>query len=285
MKELLQKEKRLFLNFIHKNLPDMPKTFDEGLGIASERFFFNRDVIYKIPELNKIRTVLEAPCDGLMGIPGMNSVVFVRLGKNVTLSSPSEELLHYSKKFWKQLKLKADFKVSDPLLSGIKGKYDLVWNYCTFEHFGEPLFRRMLELSNKYVLIVTQNAYNYGYLIHRLYHKYKKCEWDHGSPEFMKLKNLKKLFNKYGVKIIDSGVFDVPPWFDTFDMHVRLNKNKELKTRESTKWVWTALKESDEKKLANNKLIKKLDLFQKLLFFPFNYIFAHHFYVLGELQK
>ena len=132
-------DNKLLLDFIERNLPNVPDNFDEGLGIASERFFYNK-VITRYFKDNWPKTVLEAPSDGLMGAVGMNSAIFARNGAKVVLGSPSEKLLKSSEKFWKMLKLDGmvEFK------SGIYDKlpfpdndFDVVTNYCMFEHFHD----------------------------------------------------------------------------------------------------------------------------------------------------
>ncbi len=50
-------DRKLLLGFIERNLPDMAKDFDEGLGIASERYFFNK-IIEKNFKSNVPATVL-----------------------------------------------------------------------------------------------------------------------------------------------------------------------------------------------------------------------------------
>ncbi|MFH1825343.1 MAG: class I SAM-dependent methyltransferase [Candidatus Firestonebacteria bacterium] len=280
-------DRELLLNFIDRNLPDMTKDFDEGLGIASERIFLNRIIRKVFDNDQKPKTVLEAPVDGLMGIPGMNSVVFARIGSSVTVCSPSEALLDNAKKFWSLLKLneKASFKPGVyEKLPFPDGSFDLVWNYCMFEHFkdGEAFLNEMKRVSKKYVFLATQNFYNYGYIIHKYYHFKNKQVWDHGYVKWMRLGRLKKLFKKAGLKIMAKGCFDTPPWFDTFDMHTRGKIKAIMSEEEKKNWYWSSLPEGDEDKLKDNKWIKRLELFEKFMIFPLNYLFAHHFYIIGE---
>ena len=276
---------KLLLHFIEKNLPDMAKDFDEGIGIASERYFVSKVIDYLMK--NKIRTVLEAPSDGLMGIPGMNSVFFAQAGAKVTLGSHSEKLLQNSKPFWNKLGFsdKINFsKLTDITLPFSEKQFDLVWNYCMFEHFldADKLLKEMIRVSNKYVFIITQNVYNYGYPIHIRYHKKRDQVWDHGYSKWMKMGNLKKLFKKNNLKIVKAGCVDVPPWFDTFDMHTRGKIKGIMSEEQKAKWYWSSLQKGDLERLEINSYIKVLALFEKLLFFPFNYLFAHHFYIIGE---
>jgi ubiquinone/menaquinone biosynthesis C-methylase UbiE len=280
----MDEDGRLLIRFLEKNLPAMATTFDEGLGIASERYSVNK-VIKKIIENDKIEKVLEAPVDGLMGIPGMNSVIFARKGANVIVGSPSKKLLENAKNFWKKLELekKVEFITVLDKFPFSENSFDLVWSYCMFEHFkdAEKLLDEMKRVSKKYVLLITQNAYNYGYPIHRLYHVVNRQAWDHGYTKWMKLGNLNDLFIKNGLIVKMKGCVDVPPWFDTFDMHTRGKIKFFLKEEKKKEWFWSALQEDDMKKLSENGLIKKLEHFEEKLTWPLNYFFAHHFFILG----
>ena len=280
----MKKDEKLFIEFLNKNLPDMAPTFDEGIGIASERFFMAR-IIKDIMTKYSIKTVLEAPVDGLMGIPGMNSVYFARLGAKVTIASPSKALLENAQKFWQKLNLIRSVRfVHDPdFRFPFKNKsYDLVWNYCTFERFKDnDLLNQMKKISKNLILLTTQNRYNYGYLIHKLYHQKKKEVWDHGYSDLMDLANLKKICKRNKLKVLQAGVFDIPPWFDTFDMHTRGLGKKFV--GDEKKWYWSALQDGDLALLSKNRLIKFLDIFSKIIP-PVNYLFAHHFFILASKE-
>jgi ubiquinone/menaquinone biosynthesis C-methylase UbiE len=279
--------------FIEANLPDMPKDFDEGLGIASERFAVNKMLLRFLREQGdgvRMDSALEAPVDGLMGIPGMNSVVFARdLGAKVVVGSPSQALLDYSARFWDKLCLQDHVEfchLTDDHLPFDDRSFDWVWNYCTFEHFEDAhaLLNEMKRVSRRYVCIVTQNAFNYGYPIHRLYHRLRHQAWDHGSPRWMRMSALTQLFQDCHLRIVQRGCVDVPPWLDTFDMHIR-GKVKGVMSHEGAKaWFWSSLQEEDANRLARDPIIRGLERFQSALFFPLNYMFAHHFYLIAEVD-
>jgi ubiquinone/menaquinone biosynthesis C-methylase UbiE len=282
----------LLRTFLERNLPDMATTFDEGLGIASERYSVNKALLrFAREHMNghRVERVLEAPVDGLMGIPGMNSVVLARdLGAEVVVGSPSQGLLDHASRFWSELDLrdKVQFEVMGESFPYPDNTFDWVWNYCTFEHYDDArsLLLEMKRVSRRYVCIVTQNAYNYGYPIHRLYHALHRQPWDHGSSHWMKLGNLVRLFHECGLNVVARGCVDVPPWFDTFDMHTRGKIKQYMSNDGAQAWFWSSLQPGDMDRLAQNRLIKWLERFESSLFFPINYLFAHHFYVIGEIQ-
>jgi SAM-dependent methyltransferase len=274
-------------------MPDMPTTFDEGLGIASERYAVNKVLLKFFQDHARghpIRRVLEAPADGLMGVPAMNSVVLAReLGADVVVGSPSETLLNHSARFWSKLDLRPQVKfglVAEHFPYRDRS-FDWVWNYCTFERFEDArsLLREMKRVSRRYVCVVTQNAYNYGYPIHWLYHRAHRQPWDHGYGRWMKLGNLVRLFEECGLAVLDRGCVDVPPWFDTFDMHIRGKIKGYMSDEGSEGWFWSSLQPGDMDELASNRTIQRLERFESSLFFPLDYLFAHHFYVIGEIKE
>ncbi|MBI2940631.1 MAG: class I SAM-dependent methyltransferase [Chloroflexi bacterium] len=278
------RDHELFEGFLARNLPAMATTFDEGLGIASERYFLNRLVERILPD--RIETVLEAPVDGLMGVPGMNSVVFARRPARVWVGSPSRPLLDNARPFWEQLGLgdRVEFVEAADQFPFADRTFDLAWNYCTFERFRDAgsLLDEMIRVSRRYVFVVTQNYFNYGTPIHKLYHWRNRQEWDHGYDDWTRLGRLEDLFRSRRLHVVARGCVDVPPWLDTFDMHIRGKIKGLMRQENADRWHWSALQDGDDQRLAHNPIIRWLDRFQSLLFFPLNYLFAHHFYLLGR---
>ena len=272
--------------FLERNLPSAASTFDEGLGIAYERRSAFSALDRVLP-MDEVRTVLEAPADGLMGIPGMNSVYFCRQGAAVTVHSPYAPLLEYARGFWGRLGLggSASFVCGDGSLPFPDRSFDLVWNYCTLEHLDDvPGFvGEMARVSRRYVCAVTQNPYNYGYPLHRCYHLWRRQSWDHGRARSMTMRGLAGAFRRHGLTVVASGCFDVVPWFDTFDMHIRGKVKRFMSSDKAQDWHWSSLQEGDIEALSRNTLIRRLQGFERAVPFPLSYIFAHHFYVVGEL--
>ena len=152
-----------------------------GFGLVYEKFVFS-ELASRLVKEYRIRTICEYPANSLMG---NNSDVFT--GCEVTK-------LHEA--------------------ANGESKFDLVWNFCEFEQAEDPsvLIANTLELSNGYVLIVTQNIRNPGVLIHRLYHVFKMMPWDHGKLLRMSYKAVKSMLDKQDFQIVEIGAFDAP-WF------------------------------------------------------------------------
>lgn len=201
---------------------------DEGKGTAYERYALN----YFMEELVKrldIRTVLELPANGVMGVPGIKSVILAKCGCEVTLVNPSAKAIEDMKLIWDSLGLEATFIVSDYEATDLPASsYDLVWNFCVFEHFSNPdaVVAEMARLAKKYVLIEIQNVFNLGFPIHRLYHKITGEPWDHGELNKMKWPRVSELYKKHGLEIMEVDGTDMPPWPD---INMKLGEAKDEK--------------------------------------------------------
>src|SRR6476469_1261305 len=115
----------------------------------------------------------------------------------------------------------------------------MVWNYCMFERFKDPstLVAEMKRVSNRYVLIMTQNVYNWGTMFHKVYHNIGNLEWDHGYDEQMTFPAIRKALRQQGMHLLEEGTVDIPPWLDTWDMPLR-GVLKQLLGSVGMKWEW-----------------------------------------------
>ena len=189
---------------------------DEGKGTAYERYALNKFLSNLINRLN-IKSVLELPANGIMGYPGLKSLIFAKYGCDVTLVNPSEKATEEIKQLWNSFGLKATFVVGDYFNTGLSSNsYDLVWNFCIFEHINDPdrLIREMYRLARKYILIETQNIFNIGIPIHHLYHKILGEVWDHGEIKKMDIYKMVKLLKQNDLTVFEIGGTDLPPWPD-----------------------------------------------------------------------
>lgn len=154
-------------------------------GMAYEKFAF-ANLVKRLLHNYNIRSVCEYPANDLMG---NNSEAFVRFGCRVNRSATR----HNNENALK--------------------KYDLAWSFCEFEKSEDPydLVQKMMSLSKKYGLIVTQNKYNV-LMYHRLYHLVKRKNWDHGFIQHMSSTSIVKVLEYFNFEKIEVGAFDVP-WF------------------------------------------------------------------------
>lgn len=215
----------------------IPVTPDDNLiqfGMLYEKYIFSK-IVRNLVENYKIKSVCEFPYNQLMGKD--NNEYFKENGCNVDRYRKYPE--------------------------GNTKKYDLVWNFCEFENCpsSEYLVSKMKDLSNNYLLVITQNRYNVM-LFHYWYHVYKGTTWDHGILSKMNNAPVKNEFRRQNIDVLKVGSFDVP-WFvlDFYEggkfFRGMAPKNM-IKTQD--------IKESFFEKMPNT----------------FKILLAHHHYVLGQ---
>jgi SAM-dependent methyltransferase len=278
-------ERETWLQFIERNIRVAPQDLDEGIGTVYERVVID-DYFRRLQRSRGIDTVLESPADGVTGVPGINSLEFVRNGGRVWLTNPSQMMLDSALDVWKGLGLvdQAQFSrcpVDDTPFED--GMFDLVWNYCVFERFHDPspLVREMKRVSRKYVLIMTQNAHNFGTVFHRTYHRLADLEWDHGETRQMTFRAIRRAIREQDLVIEEEGAVDIPPWMDTWDMPLR-GVLKEILAAVGRDWDWK-IEDSDEvDEEEPSWLMDFLCSLEESLPEWFRRYQAHHLYVLAR---
>ncbi len=157
---------------------------DKGFGTAYEKSIISK-IFADLVKKYSINSVCEFPTNDLMG---NNSSEFEALGCQVIRRSLVD--------------------------ADTPEKYDLVWCFCEIEQQNYPAFliRKMLDKSQRYVLIVTQNKRNLGVPLHFVYHALTRRKWDHGRIKYMTTGIIEKHLVGKNVSIIQRGAFDVP-WF------------------------------------------------------------------------
>jgi hypothetical protein len=157
---------------------------DRGFGTAYEKAIIGK-IFDDLVEKYQLKTVCEFPCNDLME---NNSSEFEDIGCKVTRQSLKD--------------------------AEVAGKFDLVWCFCELEQQDDPSFliKKMLDKSQRYVLIVSQNKRNLGVALHYLYHFLLRRKWDHGHIKYMTTTVFEKKLAKKNVSILLRGAFDAP-WF------------------------------------------------------------------------
>lgn len=236
-----QKERETLIKFIERNVSVAPRDLDEGIGTVYERVVID-DYFKDLQARRNIRTVLEHPADGVTGVPGMNSLLFARNGARVTMSNPSQLMLDGAHAVWEKQGLldHAEFhRCEVDQIPFEDNSFDLVWNYCMFERFLDPspVVSEMKRVSSRYVLLMTQNVYNWGTMFHKVYHTIGDLEWDHGYGPQMTFPAIRKALRQQGMHLLEEGTVDIPPWLDTWDMPLR-GVLKQLLGAVGMKWEW-----------------------------------------------
>ncbi len=287
-----------------RNLQASIFAFDEGYGTAYERFAFNKFASRMVRKYN-ISTVLEIPADGIMGIPGIKSMIFACVGCEVTVAHPSKELLKMSREIWNALGLDANFVRAYWKDAGFReNSFDLVWNFCVIEHIdAEEVVREMLCISKNLIFMEIQNVFNIGFPMHRLYHYLRKEPWDHGNPLKMNISYIKRILNRLNADIVEVGATDMPPWPD-INMKIsesgeknekdwgnignEIRPNVRLKCLEEILYELEALQRT-KLRFKERLVLLMFDIWHKFVESkmptPLKIFFAHHPYVIARKRR
>lgn len=273
------KYKKEFINFIENLVNYAPTDYDEGLGTTYERYVLNK-YLKNLKRERRIKSIFEGPSDGTVGIRGINSLPFADNHYNITYYSPSKRELECVKKSWKKMNKNLNLKSGKTHdLPFADNSFDLVWNFCIVEHFKNPvpLIREMTRISRRYVLIITQNKYNYGTFFHIIYHKLIKKKWNHGLFKWMTFKGIEQLVNRNNLKVLERGCIDAPIWPDTWDMPIR-GLFKKFLIIFGKSWKWGSLKKNKRP----STLLLLCEKIEKLPLLFIKMLIAHHLYILCE---
>lgn len=277
-------DRKLLLQYVENIIPYSPvDTLDEGFGTAYERLVIGKWFTTLIEEF-KVQKVLEFPCDGITGLLGINSLIFAQKNCDVTLCNMSMNLLRLTKSIWRALDQPSVSMIltsEDRCLPFPDDTFDLVWNFCMMERYGDPngLIQEMKRVSRRLLLIMTQNWWNWGTAPHRFYHLYKKTTWDHGYKPYMTFKGIRSIFKANDLKILREGGIDTPPIIDTWDTPIR-GTLQSILALIKMQWKWKAKAKVSEQK--DSGLLKLFSNLEDSLPEWFKRYQAHHIYVLAR---
>jgi SAM-dependent methyltransferase len=274
------------VRFVERNVTVAPRDMDEGIGTVYERILID-EYLRRLQTKLEIKSVLESPADGVTGVPGVMSLEFARNGAAVALTNPVQSMLDGAREVWK----KGEFIDRVTLVNCEvdatplpDNSFDLVWNYCMFERFADPgaLVSEMKRVSRRYVMIMTQNFYNFGTPFHKVYHAISGMEWDHGYGSQMTMRAIRRAVLDQGLKIEEEGEIDIPPWVDTWDMPLR-GAMKQILSAVGKKWEWKIDSEThDSGGASSSRIVNFVRDVELNLPQWFRRSQAHHLYILAR---
>lgn len=197
---------------MNDNLPD----FNEGIGTVYERFMLNH-FFERLLKKYTINTVLEYPIYGMTGLTGLNSFYLAQRGCQITLVDFQKEHLEKAELLWNYLNKKCQFHQHKNInrLPFKSGSFDLVWNFAALWWAKKPdrLIRDMVRLSSNLIIIFIPNRLQPGYQL-------RKCLLDRDffhrvNKKWANPAQIRSLFKQVGLKPVEEGALDMPPWPDT----------------------------------------------------------------------
>lgn len=193
--------------------------YNEGLGLVYERFVLN-DFLEDLCDRFDVDSVLEAPLYGMAGVSGINSYVLAKGGREITLVDDNQERLAGVARIWREdLQTPARFVHVDPqgwdTLPFADGTFDMTWQWAGLWYLQDPagLVRELARTSRRLVFVAMPNRLQVGYwlrkwVIDREFFATHDERWTD-------IARIRHLLENAGVKIIEEGVLDTPPWPDT----------------------------------------------------------------------
>jgi SAM-dependent methyltransferase len=264
--------------------------YNEGLGLVYERFVLN-DFLLELKGRYGFANVLEAPLYGMAGVSGINSVALARIKTPVTLADDNSERLAGVRRIWGELELPADFCLVEDWsrLPFPDNTFEFAWNWAAIWHLKDPaaLLSELVRVSNKLVFVAAPNPVQIGYQVRKHI----------VEPEFVKeiderwtnIGLIKETLEKHGVRILEQGVLDTPPWPDTVmpagELLKRLGiRSKKLDSKFTGEgWRWSTM----DYYLGNDyglydRVMKYARLERWRLPWKVKQVWSHHRWVLGK---
>lgn len=264
--------------------------FNEGLGTVYERVVMN-NLFDRLIDKYKIKNVLEVPVYGMSGITGINSIQFAKKGCKLTLIDNNKERSEEIERKWGLMKLGKNVEVhyvND--FSSIpfeENSFDFVWNFAALWHLKDAprLIREMVRVSSNYVFISVQNTKQVGYYLRK--YAIDKDLFNNVYEKWLNVKLISQILEENGMKAIEKGVFDVPPWPDTAmpirDLFKRIGLNNASEKITDEGWHWSIM---EYYMGTDPEFITKINKFMFIEYFPLpvflKSLWAHHRYIFSE---
>ncbi len=268
--------------------------YDEGLGLVYERFVLN-DFLDDLRRRANIQTVLEAPIYGMAGVSGINSVALAEAGCQVTLVDDTPDRAEHVGRIWSELDLSPDLAVISPdqwgALPFSDASFDMTWNWAALWYLPDAaaLLRELVRTSKHLVFVAMPNNLQVGYWMRKLV--IDRDFFPTVDERWVNIGLVRRTLEDAGVKIIASGVLDVPPWPDTVmpanevlkRLGIRSEKLEEQFTGDSWSWSTMAYYLNEQPDL-RDRVIKYAWLDHARLPWQMKAVWAHHRWLLGEVR-
>jgi SAM-dependent methyltransferase len=263
--------------------------YNEGLGVVYERFVLNEYLEQLVDEYG-IRSVLEAPLYGMAGVSGINSVQLAQRGCDVTLVDCLEERLNGVARIWRELELPAHFVLHQDFvhLPFEDNSFDLAWEWAGLWYLpdAETLLRELARVSRRLVFVAMPNSLQVGYLLRK--YLIDRDFFDTVDERWVQMGRIKGVLRGVGVRFVDQGVLDVPPWPDTVMPAAEVLRRLGINSRRleaqfsGDEWSWSTMAYYlDQEPDLYDRVIKYAWLDRASIPWQLKLVWAHHRYILG----
>lgn len=265
--------------------------YNEGLGLVYERFVLN-DFLRDLCSRYQVTSVLEAPLYGMAGVSGINSVGLAQAGCQVTLVDDNAQRLAGVKRIWGELDLPMTPVALDNwgALPFADRSFDLAWCWAALWYLPDAsqLLAELARVSRRVVFVAMPNNLQVGYWMRKLV--IDRDFFRTVDERWVNIGLVKRALAALGVRVVEQGVLDVPPWPDTVmpanevlkRLGIRSSKLESQFTGDN--WTWSTMA---------YYLGQQPDLYERVIQYAWldhaplpwqvKAIWAHHRYVVGTV--
>jgi SAM-dependent methyltransferase len=268
--------------------------YNEGLGLVYERFILN-DFLERLCTRGRIRSVLEAPLYGMAGVSGINGVMLARRGIAVTAVDDHPERIQGVRRIWADdLHLPIDLvqvaRDGWGRLPFPDRAFDLTWQWAGLWYLPDPtaLLRELARASRRWVFVAMPNSLQVGYWVRKWV--IDRDFFRRHDERWTDLGRIRRILEGAGVRIVEQGVLDVPPWPDTVMPAAEVLKRLGIRSArldarfsgEGWKWSTMAYYLGQQPELYG-RVMRYAWLDRARLPWQAKAVWAHHRYLLGEV--
>ncbi len=267
--------------------------YNEGLGLVYERFVLN-DFLLHLRDAYGIARVLEAPLFGMAGVSGINSVALAQAGCDVTLVDDTPKRLRGVARIWQELQLPVRLvhTTSWGRLPFADNAFDLAWEWAGLWFLPDPegLLQELVRVSRGVVFVAMPNRWQVGYWLRKWV--LDREFFRHVDERWANMARVRRILEGAGVRIVEQGVLDVPPWPDTVmpasEVLQKLGiRSRALERRFSGEgWQWSTMAYYlGEEPDLYERVMKYAWLDRARLPWQVKAVWAHHRYLLGVVER
>lgn len=264
--------------------------YNEGLGLVYERLVLN-DYLDHLLKKYRVETVLEAPLFGMAGVSGINSVHLAKHGCDVTLVDVNAERLLGIERIWGELELPCRFVLHEDLahLPFDDNSFDLAWEWAGLWYLPDAsaLVSELARVCRHLLFLAMPNRLQPGYWLRKL--MVDREFFETVDERWANMGLLKRTIKQRGVRILEEGVLDVPPWPDTVMPAAELLRRLRIRSEKlegrfsGDDWQWSTMDYYKGKRSELRTIVDRYSFLERMpLPWRLKVIWAHHRYVLGS---